>query len=437
MPWVRAYSSAPDLALDAADAEAARHADGVDLGQVAGGALLGLALVGGHPDQLDLGLVGEAAGPKRLGHGQVGVGQVDVLADQRDGDLLRRVVHPAQQVVPDGPVHVAEGQVEPAYDVGVESLGVQHLRDVVDRRSVRGVDHGLLVDVAHQRDLALHRVGDLPVGAADDRVGLDTDRAQRGDGVLGRLGLQLAGRADVGHQGDVQEEAVVAADVVSDLPGGLEERQRLDVADRAADLGDHHVDVGAGHRADPLLDLVGDVRDHLDGLAEVVAAALLGDHLGVDLAGGDVGPAGEVGVEEALVVADVEVGLGAVVGHEDLTVLERVHRPGVHVEVGVELLHRDAEATGLQQAAQRGSRQPLAERGGDASGDENVLGRLRCGQVNSRGSRLVRTCRPRGSSLPTRPAPRTSHTGTPRRSTGFYPSEEAPGMAPSAASTAP
>ena len=43
---------------------------------------------------------------------------------------------------------------------------------------------------------------------------------------------------------------------------------------------------------------------------------------------------------------DVEVGLGAVVGDEDLAVLERVHRPGVDVEVGVELLHRDPQPAG-------------------------------------------------------------------------------------------
>ena len=127
------------------------------------------------------------------------------------------------------------------------------------------------------------------------------------------------------------------------------------------------------HGPDPVLDLVGDVRDHLDGVAEVVAAPLLGDHAGVDLAGGHVGDLAEVGVQEPLVVPDVQVGLGAVVGDEDLAVLERVHRPGVDVEVGVELLHRDPESARLQQAAQAGGREALPERGGDASGDEHVL----------------------------------------------------------------
>ena len=74
-----------------------------------------------------------------------------------------------------------------------------------------------------------------------------------------------------------------------ELAQRLEERQRLDVADRAADLGDHDVDVlGLGDQPDAVLDLVGDVRDHLDGAAEVVAAALAPDHRVVDRAGGGV-----------------------------------------------------------------------------------------------------------------------------------------------------
>ncbi|BCB89179.1 hypothetical protein Psuf_064920 [Phytohabitans suffuscus] len=75
---------------------------------------------------------------------------------------------------------------------------MQHLGDVVDARRVRGGDHGLAVDVAVQRELVLELVGDLAVGAADERVRLDTDVAQLGDRVLGRLGLQLAGGARYG-----------------------------------------------------------------------------------------------------------------------------------------------------------------------------------------------------------------------------------------------
>ena len=164
----------------------------------------------------------------------------------------------------------------------------------------------------------------------------------------------------------MQEEAVLAADLVADLAGRLKEGQGLDIADRAADFGDHHVGsvavgIRCGHRPDSALDLVGDVRDDLNGVAEVLAATLLGDHLRIHLSGRDIGRAGQVAVEEALVVADVEVGLGAVLGDEHFAVLERVHGARVDVEVGVELLHRHLQAARRQQLAEAGRRQALAE----------------------------------------------------------------------------
>ena len=67
---------------------------------------------------------------------------------------------------------------------------------------------------------------------------------------------------------------VVATEVEAHLADGLEERQRLDVADGAADFHDRHVGV-ARAALDEELDLVGDVRDDLDRAAEVVAVALL------------------------------------------------------------------------------------------------------------------------------------------------------------------
>ena len=128
-----------------------------------------------------------------------------------------------------------------------------------------------------------------------------------------------------------------------------------------------------GDLAHGVLDLVGDVGDDLDGLAEVVAAAFLGDDLLVDAAGGEVVVAGELGVGEALVVAEVEVGLGAVVGDEDLAVLEGRHGAGVDVEVGVKLHEVDLEPACFEQAADGGCGETLAEGRHDAACYKDVL----------------------------------------------------------------
>ena len=82
----------------------------------------------------------------------------------------------------------------------------------------------------------------------------------------------------------------------------------------------------------------------------------------------------EVLVDEALVVAEVEVGLGAVIGDEDLAVLVGRHRAGVDVDVRVELEDADRDAAGLEDAADAGRRDALAEGAGDAARDEDVLG---------------------------------------------------------------
>jgi hypothetical protein len=85
----------------------------------------------------------------------------------------------------------------------------------------------------------------------------------------------------------MQVDDVLGPDLAPELADRLEERLRLDVADRAADLGDHDVRVARlGDRADPRLDLVRDVRDHLNSRAEVLALPLLAQDAIPDGAGG-------------------------------------------------------------------------------------------------------------------------------------------------------
>ena len=138
-----------------------------------------------------------------------------------------------------------------------------------------------------------------------------------------------------------------ARQLVAELADRLEEGQALDVADRAADLAQHEVDVLVAG-GDEGLDRVGDVRDDLDGRAEIVAAPLLGDDLLIDAPGGDVVGLARRAAGEALVMAEVEIGLGAVVGDEHLAVLIGAHGPGIDIEIGVELAqaHADTRAPG-------------------------------------------------------------------------------------------
>ena len=113
--------------------------------------------------------------------------------------------------------------------------------------------------------------------------------------------------------------------------------------------------------------------DHLHGLPQILAPALLVQHVPVDLAGGEVRVAVQILVDEALVVAEVEVGLGAVLGDVDLPVLIGAHGTGIDVDVGVELLRGDLQPARLQQTAERGRGDALAEAGDHAARHENIL----------------------------------------------------------------
>ncbi len=79
------------------------------------------------------------------------------------------------------------------------------------------------------------------------------------------------------------------------------------------------------HLAHRILNLVGDVRNDLHRLAEIIPAPLLENDLLVDAASGQVVLPRQVSVGKTLVVAQVEVGLSPVVGNEDLAMLKRRH----------------------------------------------------------------------------------------------------------------
>ena len=236
-------------------------------------------------------------------------------------------------------------------------IGLRHRIDAV---GIERLDHRAFAHVAEQRQLAPLFLRDRSVAAAQQNVRLDADRAQFLDRMLGRLGFQFARAGDVRQQRQVNIDRVMARQFVAELPDRLEERQALDVADRAADLAQHEVEVLVAV-ADEILDRVGDVGNDLNGRAEIIAAALLGENVLIDAAGGDVVHARRRPPGEALIVAEVEIGLRPVVGDEDFAVLIGRHRARIDIQIRVELAQPDLVSARLQQRAERRRCETLAE----------------------------------------------------------------------------
>ena len=243
-----------------------------------------------------------------------------------------------------------------------------HGVDVID---IARLDDSTFAHVAEQAELAPLFLRNRPVGAAQQDIGLDADRAQFLDGMLGWFGLQFARARDEGQQRQVNVDGVLARKVVLDLTDRLEKRQALDVADGAADLAEHEIKLVIAVENE-ILDRIRDVRDHLDRGAKIVAAALLGEDVLINAPGRDVVGLGGGTPGEALIVTKIEIGLGAVVGHENLAVLIRRHGSGIEIEIGIELAKPDLVATRLQQRAECRRSQTFAERRNHAAGDEDI-----------------------------------------------------------------
>ena len=265
-------------------------------------------------------------------------------------------------------------EFEQAQNLRVEAFAGEFDGDGVNRFDVFHRNDAGFGDVAEERDFALEVGGDVAIAAAKQNVGLNPDAEHFFDAVLRGLGFLFAGGGDVRNESDVNEERVFCAELEAHLANRFEEGKRLDVADGAADFDDDDVNA-FGNFFDGGFDFVGDVRNDLHGLAEIIAAAFFAENGFVDAAGRPVIVAAELGVREALVVAEVEVGFSAVFGDENFAVLKRTHRAGIDVEIRIALLKGDFESATFEETTDGGGSYALSERGNNTAGNKNIFWR--------------------------------------------------------------
>ena len=281
----------------------------------------------------------------------VGILQGDVLADQSDAHFLCCALELGEEVVPLRQVGLTFHLETCLLDDDVVQALLMHLEGhLIDGGHVKRLHYGIGADVAELCHLLEHGGRQGVLGAQHEDVGLDTFLLQQLDTVLGGLGLELLGSADIGDIGQVHTDAA-PAQFPTQLADGFNKRQCLDIADGTANLGDDEVILAGGsQQLDVALDLVGDVGDNLHRLAQVVAAALLIDDALIDTTGGDIVGTRGLDVGKTLIVTQVQVGLMAIDSDVALAVLIGVQRARVDVDIGVKLLAGDAVTTREQQS---------------------------------------------------------------------------------------
>lgn len=77
----------------------------------------------------------------------VGFGQVDVFADHADRDFFFRMVDGINELAPDRQVGFRRRQFQLVADDGIQSLIVQHLRDLVDGIDIPDRDNGVFPNI--------------------------------------------------------------------------------------------------------------------------------------------------------------------------------------------------------------------------------------------------------------------------------------------------
>mmetsp|Transcript_8239 Transcript_8239/g.24329 ORF Transcript_8239/g.24329 Transcript_8239/m.24329 type:complete len:351 (+) Transcript_8239:1761-2813(+) len=282
-----------------------------------------------------------------------------------------------------------------------QSLG-EHARDVLfhhDERDAVGVadvvqrDDGRFGNGRHDGQLLAGPVLDRGFTPYAQEIRSQSQLHHGLDRVLGWFGLLFP--VDFRNQRDVEKAHVFVSDIFLELPQGLDKGHRLNVPEGPAQLDDADFrrqvlvctrvfgfgfvfvfldDVRHGlprDVQDPLLDRVADVRHHLDGLSEVLADSLPLDDLLVDLSRRQIGRPGERNTQKALVIAQIQIALSAVVQDIDLSVLSRAHGTGVDVEVGIDFECRDAESHPAKEHAQRRSGDALSDSGHDTARDDH------------------------------------------------------------------
>lgn len=249
---------------------------------------------------------------------------------------------------------------------------MKHDRNSVDRIGIYRFKDRVGRDAAKEADLLPEIRPHWILRTADDDVGLYADTAQLVNAVLSRFGLELSRGRYIWNERNVAVKNILPADTPRKLTYRLKIWKSLNIAYRAADLGNDDIITGAD-MLDPVLYFIRDMRYDLHCCAVIASRAFALYYGGINLAGGTAVLSQDRLVYETLIMPEVKIRLRAVTGHKDLSMLEWAHRPRIDVDIGIHLYDAHPVTAALQQYTERRGGDPFSKRRNYPAGDKIYL----------------------------------------------------------------
>ena len=162
--------------------------------------------------------------------------------------------------------------------------------------------------------------------------------------------------------------------IMLELTDGFQERLALNITDCTANLDDgNSVFVCGFCSVKTTLDLVGNMRDHLNGTSAEITMTLFLKNRPVNLTGCHIGIFVKAFINETFIMSKVKICLCTVIGYKNLSMLNGIHSSRVNIDVGIKFLHGHLIPSGFQKAPKRRCGNSFSQTRNNSARYKNIL----------------------------------------------------------------
>ena len=140
----------------------------------------------------------------------------------------------------------------------------------------------------------------------------------------------------------MDQNGILFSNLMLELSDGFQKRLAFNITHRTTyfDNGNSGIFI-CKVTIETTFDLICDMRDHLNG------TTLLLQNRPVNRAGGNVGIFIQIFIDESLIMSKIQIGFCTILRDKNFTMLDRVHRAGINIDIRIKFLHGDLITSGF------------------------------------------------------------------------------------------